>query len=94
MERNDVSAEPAHRWMSPAGDWGTEHAGRRGLQSHELRYTLAAAWSCQGGTETELLRLAGWAVLCQMAATVVVGCLHQPAGRGGTAQPPQLADLP
>jgi hypothetical protein len=48
----------------------------------------------RGGTETELLRLAGWAVLCQMAATVAVGCLHQPAVQGGSAQPPELAELP
>ena len=96
MEENDVLAEPAHpldvaRWV----DRRTEHAGRRGLQSHELRYTLAAVWSCQGGTETERMRLAGWRSCARWPLpTAAIGGVHQPAAQGGTAQPPQLAELP
>jgi hypothetical protein len=53
MEQNDVSAEPAYPldvtgWV----DRRTEHAGLRGLQSRELRYTLADERSCQSSTET------------------------------------------
>jgi hypothetical protein len=55
MEQNDVLAEPAHPLDGTGGDRRTEYAGLHGLQSHELRYTLAA-----GYIRTELMRLAGW----------------------------------
>src|SRR5215204_41527 len=69
MEQNDVLAEPAHpldvtRWV----DRRTEHAGRRGLQSHELRYTLAAERSVKAAPRPNSC---GWplAVLRHLAAT-------------------------
>ena len=39
------------------------------------------------------MRLAGWRSCARWPLpTVAVGCVHQPAVQGGTAQPPQLAD--
>jgi site-specific recombinase XerD len=35
-------------------------AGIPGLHAHQLRHTFAHAWLAQGGTETDLMRIAGW----------------------------------
>jgi site-specific recombinase XerD len=35
-------------------------AGLPGLYAHQLRHTFAHAWLAQGGTETDLMRIAGW----------------------------------
>jgi site-specific recombinase XerD len=35
-------------------------AGVPGLHAHQLRHTFAHEWLAQGGTETDLMRIAGW----------------------------------
>jgi site-specific recombinase XerD len=35
-------------------------AGIPRLHAHQLRHTFAHAWLAQGGTETDLMRIAGW----------------------------------
>ena len=35
-------------------------AGIQGLHPHQLRYTFASGWLADGGSETDLMRLAGW----------------------------------
>jgi len=35
-------------------------AGLPGLHAHQLRHTFAHAWLAQGGTEGDLMRIAGW----------------------------------
>jgi site-specific recombinase XerD len=35
-------------------------AGIPGLHAHQFRHTFAHAWLAQGGTETDLMRIAGW----------------------------------
>lgn len=35
-------------------------AGIEGLHAHQFRHTMAHAWLAQGGTEGDLMRLAGW----------------------------------
>jgi site-specific recombinase XerD len=58
-------------WLGRAGRltrWGiaqmlerrAERAGLTGLHPHQLRHTFAHEWLAQGGTETDLMRLAGW----------------------------------
>jgi site-specific recombinase XerD len=37
-----------------------EQAGLPGLYPHQLRHTFAHEWLAQGGSETDLMRLAGW----------------------------------
>jgi integrase len=37
-----------------------EQAGLPGLHPHQLRHTFAHEWPAQGGSETDLMRLAGW----------------------------------
>ena len=57
---------------------GAQHAGLEHLHPHQFRHTFAAAWLADGGTEGDLMRLAGWksldrlnrygaAVACQRA---------------------------
>jgi integrase len=35
-------------------------AGLPGLHAHQLRHTFAHEWLAQGGTEADLMRIAGW----------------------------------
>jgi len=35
-------------------------AGLPGLHAHQMRHTFAHAWPAQGGTEGDLMRIAGW----------------------------------
>ena len=37
-----------------------QDAGLPGLYPHQLRHTFAHEWLAQGGSETDLMRLAGW----------------------------------
>jgi site-specific recombinase XerD len=37
-----------------------QQAGIPGLHAHQLRHTFAHSWLAQGGTETDLMRIAGW----------------------------------
>jgi len=37
-----------------------EQAGIEGLHPHMLRHTFAHAWQSAGGSESDLMRLAGW----------------------------------
>jgi integrase len=34
--------------------------GLPGLHAHQLRHTFAHEWLAQGGTEADLMRIAGW----------------------------------
>jgi site-specific recombinase XerD len=58
-------------WLGRAGRltrWGiaqmldrrADQAGLPGLNPRQLRHTFAHEWLAQGGTETDLMRLAGW----------------------------------
>lgn len=58
-------------WLSPHGELGdgglTSILDRRGRQAglghvhpHQLRHTFAHSWLAEGGTEGDLMRLAGW----------------------------------
>lgn len=58
----------AERSKGPLGDSGIaqivrrrgEEAGIPGLHAHMFRHTFAHQWLQQGGTESDLMRLAGW----------------------------------
>src|SRR6266704_4717487 len=58
-------------WLGKKGrltEWGLvimlrrrgAQAGLPGLHPHQFRHTFAHQWLAQGGTETDLMRLAGW----------------------------------
>jgi site-specific recombinase XerD len=58
-------------WLGRKGrltEWGLvqmlqrrgEQAGLPGLYPHQLRHTFPHEWLAQGGSETDLMRLAGW----------------------------------
>jgi site-specific recombinase XerD len=68
--RHKNAAQP-WLWLGRAGRltrWGiaqmlerrAEQARLPGLHPHQLRHTFAHEWLAQGGTETDLMRLAGW----------------------------------
>jgi site-specific recombinase XerD len=58
-------------WLGKKGrltEWGLvimlrrrgAQAGLPGLHPHQFRHTFAHQWLAQGGTETDLMRIAGW----------------------------------
>jgi site-specific recombinase XerD len=58
-------------WLGKKGrltDWGLvqmlrrrgAQAGLPGLHPHQLRHTFAHEWLVQGGSETDLMQIAGW----------------------------------
>jgi site-specific recombinase XerD len=58
-------------WLGKKGrliEWGLVimlrrrggQAGLTGLHPHQFRHTFAHQWLAQGGTETDLIRIAGW----------------------------------
>jgi site-specific recombinase XerD len=54
--------------LGPLGDAGIKQilerrgkqAGIKGLHAHQFRHTFAHSWMAQGGTEGDLMRIAGW----------------------------------
>jgi site-specific recombinase XerD len=64
-------AELPWLWLGKQGrltEWGLvmmlrrrgAQAGLPGLHPHQFRHTFAHQWLAQGGTETDLMRIAGW----------------------------------
>jgi site-specific recombinase XerD len=64
-------AELPWLWLGKRGrltEWGLvmmlrrrgAQAGLPGLHPHQFRHTFAHQWLAQGGTETDLMRIAGW----------------------------------
>jgi site-specific recombinase XerD len=64
-------AELPWLWLGRKGrltEWGLvmmlhrrgAQAGLPGLHPHQFRHTFAHQWLAQGGTETDLMRIAGW----------------------------------
>jgi site-specific recombinase XerD len=64
-------AELPWLWLGKKGrltEWGLvmmlrrrgAQAGLPGLHLHQFRHTFAHRWLAQGGTETDLMRIAGW----------------------------------
>jgi integrase len=64
-------AELPWLWLGKKGrltEWGLvimlrrrgAQAGLPGLHPHQFRHTFAHQWLAQGGTETDLMRIAGW----------------------------------
>jgi integrase len=64
-------AELPWLWLGRRGrltEWGLvmmlrrrgAQAGLPGLHPHQFRHTFAHQWLAQGGTETDLMRIAGW----------------------------------
>jgi site-specific recombinase XerD len=65
------AAELPWLWLGKQGrltEWGLvmmlrrrgAQAGLPGLHPHQFRHTFAHQWLAQGGTETDLMRIAGW----------------------------------
>jgi site-specific recombinase XerD len=65
------NAELPWLWLGKQGrltEWGLvlmlrrrgAQAGLPGLHPHQFRHTFAHQWLAQGGTETDLMRIAGW----------------------------------
>jgi integrase len=64
-------AQAPELWLGKFGPWGVEafkqmlarrgdEAGIDGLHAHQFRHTFAHRWLAEGGTEGDLMRIAGW----------------------------------
>jgi site-specific recombinase XerD len=64
-------AQAHELWLGKFGPWGVEafkqmlarrgdEAGIAGLHAHQFRHTFAHRWLAEGGTEGDLMRIAGW----------------------------------